>query len=266
MPSRHASTPDSQTPIVRRTRATRRSDIEADVLCGLNNGTCESATLAEGLAVDFQCLLKCLVPEVTPAEVSLVRAEDGITKRMKIVGEILAVRFGPAGVERFLRHRSDTVRGWCAYLISALPGLTLPQFLDQIRPLANDPHFGVREWAWMAARESIAGSIDEAIQSLVPWTADSSEYVRRFASESTQPRGVWCAHITVLKNEPKRGLKLLDPLRSDPSKYVRDSVANWLNDASKTQPAWVRSVCDRWVLESPTSETGSLVKRATRNL
>jgi 3-methyladenine DNA glycosylase AlkC len=69
-----------------------------------------------------------------------------------------------------------------------------------------------------------------------------------------------------LKHEPQRALPLLEPLRADRSKYVRDSVANWLNDAAKTQPAWVRDVAARWEKESPFPETASLLSRALRSL
>ena len=41
------------------------------------------------------------------------------------------------------------------------------------------------------------------------------------------------------------GLPILEPLKSDYSKYVRNSVGNWLNDASKTQSGFVRKLCRR---------------------
>ena len=246
--------------------AVRRSEIPAEVLAQLNSGEIETATLAEGLAINFSRLLSAVAPEIAGTDETLVPEELGVTRRMKLVGERLANRFGVVGVERFALHPSDTVRGWAAFLVAALPQQTLKQRLALIRPLADDRHFGVREWAWLALRDSVASQLDPAIKALTLWTVAPSENVRRFASEITRPRGVWCSHIDRLKTDPELAIGLLEPLRSDSSLYVRNSVANWLNDAGKTQADWVRAVCQRWLLESPTQETQGIVKRALRNL
>lgn len=252
--------------MTQRKGALKRSDIPPKVLAALNAGTLETATLAEGLAIDFRHLLSRVAPELSAADLDAVRAEDGVTTRMKSAGGLLQSQLGVASFDRFAGHPSDTVRGWAAYMIGTAPKLTLKQRLSKIRTLADDPHFGVREWAWLALRDRIAAEIDEAIQILTPWTDHDSANLRRYASESTRPRGVWCAHLTLLKSDPELGLSILEPLRSDSSKYVRDSVANWLNDAGKTQPDWVLQLCRRWSKESPTAETAMIIKRATRNL
>jgi 3-methyladenine DNA glycosylase AlkC len=59
---------------------------------------------------------------------------------------------------------------------------------------------------------------------------------------------------------------MLEPLKSDPSRYVQNSVANWLNDAGKTQPEWVERICVKWERASRTPETQYIVRRARRSL
>jgi 3-methyladenine DNA glycosylase AlkC len=247
----------------------RIADIPPAVLARLNAGELETATLAESLALDFATLLAAAVPDVPPAAVFRVREAAGtlgVVKRMELVGGVLLDHLGLAKLPRAAEHPADTVRGWACYVVGRAPGLPLAERLRLIRPLAADPHFGVREWAWMAVRPHLAADISAAVRELTPWTADPAPAVRRFAVESTRPRGVWCGHIAALKDDPEIGLPLLDPLRVDPAKYVQDSVANWLNDAGKSRPDWVRAVCERWRKSSPGAETARICRRAERSL
>ncbi|WP_219116699.1 HEAT repeat domain-containing protein [Janthinobacterium sp. UMAB-56] len=242
------------------------ADIAPARLTLLNAGSVASATLTEGLAIDFAQLLAAAVPAIGASRLEQMRAQAaaGITRRMALAAQLLL----DANVDLALlqAHPSDTVRGWACFTIAAQPGSTLPQQLAAMRTLADDGHFGVREWAWLALRPHLAASLDDAIGLLAPWTADASEKVRRFACEALRPRGVWCAHIAQLKVEPQLALPLLQPLRADPAVYVQDSVANWLNDAAKSQPDWVRSLCAQWLQESGNAATQRICKRAQRSL
>jgi len=232
------------------------------------NAGAPTSHLTEMLVIDFAQLMQAAVPDAGKAAIAAMRdaAASGFTKRMALAGQLLYERFGIAGVERLSAHRSDTVRGWACYLIANLPALTLEQRLHHIRPLADDAHFGAREWAWIALRPALAAELEHALRLLQPWTGEPSEYLRRYASEALRPRGVWCAHLPALKANPELGLPLLEPLRADDSVYVQDSVANWLNDASKDQPDWVRAVCARWLKGKPPPATARICKRALRTV
>jgi 3-methyladenine DNA glycosylase AlkC len=124
----------------------------------------------------------------------------------------------------------------------------------------------VREAAWASLRNDLLAELDLALELLRPWVLDPDPNIRRCAVEGTRPRGVWCAHSERLKAEPQLALHLLEPVRADPSRYVQLSVGNWLNDASKSQPAWVRTLCARWRRESPAAETAFIVQRALRTI
>jgi 3-methyladenine DNA glycosylase AlkC len=251
--------------MVTRTGSLKPIDVPIDILDRLNSGTIETVNLAECLAVDFAILMAQVVPELANVAKDRLQPSEGITKRMAATGKLLLEHFGAAGVGDIAAHSSDTVRGWAAYMLAAIPDLPLTERLSLIRSLADDRHFGVREWAWLALRPYIAAQIDEAIPLLVPWVSDNSPNIRRFAIEVTRPRGVWCTHIPKLKQHPELGLSLLEPVRADVSRYVRDSASNWLNDAAKSQPEWVQMVCERWQLERNEPETKKLCTRALRS-
>lgn len=244
--------------------AARVADVDPDILARLNAGEIEAATLSENLATDFAALLTATIPELAK-QARQIDPKVGITKRMAQVARILSEYSGQARLEWLSQHPSDLLRGWGAYLLALDEALTLPAKLQAMRPFAQDPHFGVREWAWLALRTEITKAPTEAIEALVPFATDGSQYLRRFACEAIRPRGVWATHIKLLKETPEHGLQILGPLRADPSRYVQDSVANWLNDAWKSHPTWVETLCAQWTDESPKDATAYIVKRALRN-
>jgi 3-methyladenine DNA glycosylase AlkC len=255
-------------PAPARTGAKSIAEIAPDLLQQLNHGTLEAVTLAEVLAIDHGQLLRAIAPDLGAPILEQVSAHGSlkIKARMQIVGQLLLDRYGLTGSERFATHRSDTARSWAAMMVGLAPGLSFPDRLAQIANLADDPNANVREWAWMALRPHAAHQLELAIAQLIPWTLHPSPNLRRFATELTRPRGVWCAHIQALKREPSLGLPLLEPLRADPARYVQNSVANWLNDAAKSQPQFVWDCCQRWQRESTTRATAYICRRALRGL
>jgi 3-methyladenine DNA glycosylase AlkC len=248
--------------------AIRAADIPADVLRALSRGEMQSATLAECLALDQAMLTRTVFPGLSASALKTVDAACalGILNRMARIGAVLLDELGADGISQCRKHVADTVRGWACFMVGAQPALNLQARLDSIRPLADDSHFGVREWAWMAVRPHLAQELASSISHLAQWTAEPSERLRRFASEVLRPRGVWCAHIAALKREPAQALPILSSLRADPSAYVQDSVANWLNDAAKDQPAFVRDLCTQWLQGAAADATRRICQRAQRNL
>lgn len=245
------------------------ADVDAATLARLNAGEIESVTLAEILSVDFAALLRTVSPRAAkqvPSPLAGGEGGLGVTRRMEMVASALVGTHGHEAIDLCIGHPSDSVRGWAAYAIGHIDGLSLKKRLSLIRPLADDPNSGVREWAWIGLRPRVAADLDQALELLLPWTIARSANIRRYASEITRPRGVWCAHLDTLKRDPKPGLAILEPLNADPTKYVQDSVANWLNDASKSNPAWVQRVCAAWLRKSPTRETERICRRALRSI
>lgn len=250
------------------------SEIPPEMLVRLSNGEIPTVSLVEILAIDFGTLVERVLAGVglraSAADVERVRAAGGFLDRFRAGAACLAETAGKTNrarlVEALTAHPSDAARGMGALVVASAPSLNLKGVLKGIRPFADDVHSGVREWAWMAARPRIGAEFDESVRLLLEWSGSSSANIRRFASEATRPRGVWCSHIQALKDHPEIGLPVLEPMKADPSKYVQDSVGNWLNDASKSRPEWVRGVCARWMTESSGAATARTVKRALRTI
>ena len=88
--------------------------------------------------------------------------------------------------------------------------LSFPEKLNLIKPLADDPNSGVREWAWMVLRADFTQELTKSIKLLSRWTEESTDNIKRFASELSRPRGVWCSHIKELRKEPWLGLDIIE--------------------------------------------------------
>ncbi len=241
------------------------SGISTKRLNELNKGLSPTTKLAEWLAVDQATLLSAVAETYDLTALRQI-AEDlpnvSVPKQIAWIGQQIPCDGTSSALDG---HVSDIVRCWACYARVAVCE-NLKDALHATQPFAIDPHFGVREIAWMAVRDRICADPILAVTSLVPWTASQDACMRRFASEATRPRGVWAKHIGEFKRNPEPARPLLDLLCSDSSRYVQDSVANWLNDAAKDNPDWVKTVCASWKRESDSKATAYIIKRAQRSL
>ncbi len=261
--------------ILNRKGPRNRKDVLPQALVYLNKGIIETKNLSEWLVVDFGILVSNVFPSIGVEHLSsglikLIKEhpDPKTTKIGKLIGEYLIDNTSnPLEVEKKLRDvPSDLARGWGCKIIGWHKELPTSQKFEMIERYAKDSHFGVREEAWLAMRNEISDNLDESIEILSRWSLSECANKRRFASESTRPRGVWAKYLKELVTEPWRAIGILEPLKADESKYVRDSVGNWLNDAGKSQAVWVRDLCKKWQAESKCKETDYVVSRALRSL
>lgn len=264
--------------ILNRKGARKPADVPVEILELLNTGQIATVNLSEWLAVDQNALLNYFLRKENVSlkvyqdingNIQLLKKQTVNTVNETIGKGLYKYIKSTEDMELFSvmsEHISDVVRGWAVYVLSNQSNLSIDEQLEKIKPFAADDHFGVRELAWLSMRPIMVLALSQSIKIMENWAQSGDENVRRFASESLRPRGVWCAHINALKENPAQAINILEPLKSDLSKYVRDSVGNWLNDASKTAPDWVENLCERWELESKTKETQYIVKKALRTL
>ena len=151
-----------------------------------------------------------------------------------------------------------------------LPYLVFPDIVEQ---------FGLEHWntsmralevftplcsSEFAVRPFILRDPERMMKQMRRWARSDNEHVRRLASEGCRPRLPWAMALPNFQRDPSLVLPILEMLRTDPSDYVRRSVANNLNDISKDHPALVLDIARRWMVEKP--ETERLVKHACRTL
>jgi 3-methyladenine DNA glycosylase AlkC len=262
---------------IKRKGSRSTKDIPTAILEKLNKGEIETANLVEWLAIDQRLLLKNFLLQTDRSSYleTIITNIDSLKKQtVNTINETIGTSLFKLAKQKndtalfaiLSTHKSDLVRCWATYTIGKNTELSISEMLDQIQPFSADKHFGVREICWLAVRSSITKNLTESLTILSEWTKHSDENIRRFASEATRPRGVWCEHLEELKQNPRLGLIILEPLKSDNAKYVQDSVGNWLNDASKTNPEVVIEICENWKKNSPTKETAYIIKKALRTI
>lgn len=259
--------------ILDRKGARKAVDIPSDVLELLNAGQIETANLTEWLTVDQLAVLKTVLKKLKktalfPHFEEAVKSQKKISanNNTKVIGSLLSEHIeDPKVADLLSNHDSDIVRSWACWAITTGPKKA-KAVASKAKPFAADKHFGVREVVIFATKEKYIVDLKNAVSTLSKWTKDKDENVRRYAVETLRPVGVWTKKIAEFQENPELGISILEPLKSDPSRYVQDAVANWLNDASKSSPDWVKNICKKWAKESDSKATAYIIKRGLRTI
>lgn len=97
-----------------------------------------------------------------------------------------------------------------------------------------------------AMRPFLMNFPEKTLKRLHEWVQDKNYHVRRLVSESTRPLLPWSPRLALPHSAT---LPLLDRLHADPTRYVTRSVANHLNDISKSDPYLVIECLEDWKLQ-----------------
>lgn len=118
--------------------------------------------------------------------------------------------------------------------------------------------------AEFAVRPFIIRHEKRMMAQMAAWAGHGNEHVRRLASEGCRPQLPWGQALPGFKKDPSPVLAILERLKADPSLYVRKSVANNLNDISKTHPGLVAKIARDWYGKN--QHTDWIVKHGCRTL
>lgn len=118
--------------------------------------------------------------------------------------------------------------------------------------------------AEFAVRPFIINYETRMMEQMAIWAGHENEHVRRLASEGCRPRLPWGQALPNFQKDPSPVLRILEKLKADPSLYVRKSVANNLNDISKTHPDVIARIAKDWYGEN--EYTDWIVKHGCRTL
>ena len=115
-----------------------------------------------------------------------------------------------------------------------------------------------------AVRPFIIKHEERMMAQMYAWSKHKNEHIRRLACEGCRPSLPWGQALVKYKKDPTLILPILEQLKTDPSLYVRKSVANNLNDISKTHPDLVAKFAKNWYGKN--EYTDWIVKHGCRTL
>ena len=130
-----------------------------------------------------------------------------------------------------------------------------------IDALAKYTQFATAEFA---VRPFIINNEKRMMNQMAIWAKDKNHHIRRLASEGCRPALPWGQALTNFKKDPLPIINILEELKNDSSLYVRKSVANNLNDISKTHPDLVIQIAKSWYGKN--EYTDWIIKHGCRTL
>jgi 3-methyladenine DNA glycosylase AlkC len=105
---------------------------------------------------------------------------------------------------------------------------------------------------------------EKMMKQMFVWSNHEHWGVRRLASEGCRPRLPWAMALSGLKENPTPIIPILENLKHDPSRFVRLSVANNLNDIAKDNPETVIDLVKKW--QGGSKEVDWIIKHGCRTL
>ncbi|MBG9368120.1 DNA alkylation repair protein [Streptococcus sp. NLN64] len=165
-------------------------------------------------------------------------------------------------VAPFLQEVGARVQGFSWLFLPDVVALYgLENFQDSMETLAILTESSSAEFA---IRPFLAQNFPQTFEQMKSWSVSENEHHRRLASEGLRPNLPWGKKIPGLEVHRLKIWELLEELKGDGSLYVRKSVANHLNDWTRTHPEEVLDLLESWQGTGP--ETDWIIKRAARNL
>lgn len=153
---------------------------------------------------------------------------------------------------------------------TGLSGIIFPDYVEQYGLEHWEESMGALETftqystSEFAVRPFLLLNQERMIEQFLEWSCHPNDHVRRLASEGSRPRLPWGISIPSFKSDPSPILPILHNLIQDESLYVRKSVANNLNDISKTHPALLADTAAKWYGKH--HDTDWIIKHAYRTL
>lgn len=166
-------------------------------------------------------------------------------------------------IDKVIRNYDVCLDGFVVFFpgFVALYGQDMQNWDISMEALARYTPYASAEFA---VRSFILRDEERMMAQMAAWAEDDNEHVRRLASEGCRPRLPWGQALPRFQKDPSPVLRILERLKADPSPYVRKSVANNLNDISKTHPDLVERIAGDWYGKD--TRTDWIVKHGCRTL